>query len=40
MPYGDRTVNVGDVVEIESQYSLILRVDDEVEIGGELNQPM
>ncbi|GFZ14426.1 hypothetical protein Acr_24g0006160 [Actinidia rufa] len=33
MPYGDSIVNVGDLVGMESQGHLILRVDDEVEIG-------
>ena len=33
MPYGDNTVNVGDLVGMESQGHLILKVDDEVEIG-------
>ena len=40
MPNGDSTVNVGDVMEMESQGHLILRVTGEVEIGGELTEPM
>ncbi|GFY95485.1 hypothetical protein Acr_10g0008700 [Actinidia rufa] len=33
LPYGKSTANVGDLVEMESQGHLILRVDDEVEMG-------
>ncbi|GFY95598.1 hypothetical protein Acr_10g0009830 [Actinidia rufa] len=40
MSNGDSTANVGDVVEMESQAHLILKVTGEVEIGGELIEPM
>ena len=40
MPYGECIVNVGDVVEMKSHVHLILGVDGEVEIGGELTGSM